>query len=122
MNCRTRNVLCCAAILAAVSLSTITHAQTAPLAKTQVADRIRKVEDGVDQFEQVPREPRRGRAESSQLRTDQRRDNPPPAFKFWEHPNSGKPSSGEPGKANQGRPRKRDGRSESCHEPPPAQV
>lgn len=51
MNCRTRTVLCYAAILAAVSLSTMTHAQTTPFAKTQVADRIRKVEDGVDQFD-----------------------------------------------------------------------
>jgi len=50
MNCRTRTVLCFAAILAAVSWSTMTHAQTTPFAKTQVADRIRKVEDGVDQF------------------------------------------------------------------------
>ena len=50
MNCRTRTVLCYAAILAAVSLS-MTYAQTATFAKTQVADRIRKVEDGVDQFD-----------------------------------------------------------------------
>ncbi|MFZ0794682.1 MAG: hypothetical protein WAM65_12985 [Candidatus Korobacteraceae bacterium] len=51
MNCRTRTVLCCAAIFAAVGLSIMTHAQTTPFAKTQVADRIRKVEDGVDQFD-----------------------------------------------------------------------
>ena len=50
MNCRTRTVLCCAAIFAAVSFSTTMHAQTTPFTKTQVADRIRKVEDGVDQF------------------------------------------------------------------------
>ncbi len=50
MNCRTRTVLCCAAIFAAFSSSTTTHAQTTPFTKTQVADRIRKVEDGVDQF------------------------------------------------------------------------
>ena len=51
MNCRTRTVLCYATIFAAVGLSTMTHAQTTPFAKTQVADRIRKVEDGVDQFD-----------------------------------------------------------------------
>jgi hypothetical protein len=50
MNRRTRTVVCCVAILAAVSYSTKTHAQTSPFTKTQVADRIRKVEDGVDQF------------------------------------------------------------------------
>jgi len=37
-------------MLAAMGLSTLTHAQTAPFAKGQVADRIRKVEDGVDEF------------------------------------------------------------------------
>ncbi len=51
MNYRTRTVLCCAALFTAVGLSIMTHAQTAPFAKTQVADRIRKVEDGVDQFD-----------------------------------------------------------------------
>lgn len=51
MNCRTRTVLCYAAMLAAVSLSTMIPAQTTPFAKPQVADRIRKVEDGVDQFD-----------------------------------------------------------------------
>ena len=50
MNCRTRIALCCAAIFAAVSFSTTTHAQTTSFTKTQVADRIRTVEDGVDQF------------------------------------------------------------------------
>jgi hypothetical protein len=36
-------------ILTAVTLFTA-HAQTAPFSKAQVADRIRKVEDGVDEF------------------------------------------------------------------------
>ena len=49
MNCRTRTLFSCMAIFAAFSLS-IAHAQTTPFAKGQVADRIRKVEDGVDQF------------------------------------------------------------------------
>ena len=50
MNRRTRTVLCCGALLAAVSYSTRTNAQTTPFTKPQVADRIRKVEDGVDEF------------------------------------------------------------------------
>src|SRR5436309_15291407 len=50
MHCTIGTVFCCAAFLAAVSLSTTTHAQTTPFTKTQIADRIRKVEDGVDQF------------------------------------------------------------------------
>jgi len=39
-----------AVALTAVGVSMLTHAQTAPFAKAQVADRIRKVEDGVDEF------------------------------------------------------------------------
>ena len=50
MNCRARTLFCCTAIFAAFCLSTTTHAQTTPFAKGQVADRIRKVEDGVDEF------------------------------------------------------------------------
>src|SRR5881398_1081520 len=38
MNCTTGTVFCCAAFLAAVSLSTTTHAQTTPFTKTQIAD------------------------------------------------------------------------------------
>jgi hypothetical protein len=38
-------------ILSAVSLFTITFAETNPFSKAQVADRIRKVENGVDEFE-----------------------------------------------------------------------
>jgi hypothetical protein len=51
MNCRTRTVFCCTAIFAAASLSSITGAQTASFPKAQVADRIRKVEDGVDEIQ-----------------------------------------------------------------------
>ena len=50
MNCRTRIALCCAAIFAAVSFSATTHGQTTSFTKAQVADRVRKVEDGVDEF------------------------------------------------------------------------
>src|SRR6516162_9071873 len=46
-----RAALCCTAILFAGSLSTMTSAQTNPFTKAQVADRIRKVEDGVDEFQ-----------------------------------------------------------------------
>jgi hypothetical protein len=51
MNCRMASMLFCAAMLAAISPSGATHAQTNPFTKGQVADRIRKVEDGVDEFE-----------------------------------------------------------------------
>ena len=123
MNCRTRTVLCYAAIFAAVSLSTMTHAQTTPFAKTQVADRIRKVEDGVDQFDKYLEnrgEDAQSRANSAQTsgattRRQQRSNS-------GNTPNSGEPSSREPSQANERRSRKRDGRSESCHEPSPAQV
>ena len=51
MRLRIRTVVCCTAILFAVSLFTITFAETNPLSKAQVADQIRKVENGVDDFE-----------------------------------------------------------------------
>ena len=46
-----QTTFCCTAILTAFSLPTITPAQTNPFTKGQVADRIRKVEDGVDEFQ-----------------------------------------------------------------------
>src|SRR5580765_4267892 len=51
MNCRTASIFFCATILAAIFPSDATYAQTNPFTKGQVADRIRKVEDGVDEFE-----------------------------------------------------------------------
>ena len=53
MRLRIRTVICCTAIFSAVSLSTITFAETTPFKKAQVGDRIRKVEDGVDDFESI---------------------------------------------------------------------
>ena len=50
MNCRERTAFWCMTMLAVVSLSTAAQAQTNPFTKAQVGDRIRKVEDGVDQF------------------------------------------------------------------------
>ena len=50
MNCRKRTPFWCMTMLAVVSLSTVAQAQTIPFTKAQVGDRIRKVEDGVDQF------------------------------------------------------------------------
>ncbi len=50
MNHRMRTALCFAAMFVVVSFSTTMCAQTASFTKTQVADQIRKVEDGVDQF------------------------------------------------------------------------
>ena len=51
MRLRIRTVLCGTAIFSAVSFFTIAFAETTPLNKAQVGDRIRKVENGVDDFE-----------------------------------------------------------------------
>ena len=51
MRLRMRTLLCCTAIFSAISFFTITFAETNPLSKAQVADQIRKVENGVDDFE-----------------------------------------------------------------------
>ena len=51
MRLKTRTILCCTAIFSAVSFFTITFAETTPFNKAQVGDRIRKVEQGVDDFE-----------------------------------------------------------------------
>ena len=51
MRLRIRTIICCTAIFSAVSFFTIAFAETAPFNKAQVADRIRKVENGVDDFE-----------------------------------------------------------------------
>ena len=50
MNCRKRTAFWFMTMLAVVSLFTVAQAQTNPFTKAQVGDRIRKVEDGVDQF------------------------------------------------------------------------
>jgi paraquat-inducible protein B len=50
MNRQTGIAFCRAVILTTVTLYAA-HAQTAPFSKAQVADRIRKVEDGVDEFD-----------------------------------------------------------------------
>jgi hypothetical protein len=51
MRLRTRTLLCGTAIFSAVSFFTITFAETNPFSKAQVGDRIRKTENGVDEFE-----------------------------------------------------------------------
>jgi hypothetical protein len=51
MRLRIRTAVCCTAIFSAVSFFTTTFAETNPLSKAQVADQIRKVENGVDDFE-----------------------------------------------------------------------
>lgn len=61
--------LCRTAICSILSLSAIMSAQTNPFTKGQVADRIRKVEDGVDEFEKYLNnrgEDAKNRAESAQ--------------------------------------------------------
>jgi hypothetical protein len=51
MRCTIPTVVCCTTILSAVGLFTVTFAETTHFNKAQVADRIRKVENGVDDFE-----------------------------------------------------------------------
>src|SRR6185312_10131645 len=51
MRLRIRTVVCGTAIFSAVSFFTIAFAETTPFNKAQVGDRIRKVENGVDDFE-----------------------------------------------------------------------
>jgi len=46
-----RAAFCCLAILFSFYQPAMTSAQTSPFTKGQVADRIRKVEDGVDEFQ-----------------------------------------------------------------------
>ena len=69
MRLRIRTAVCCTAIFSAVSFFTITFAETNPLSKTQVADQIRKVENGVDDFEIYLT----SRGENAQIRPDRRR-------------------------------------------------
>ena len=69
MNLTMPGALCRTAICSILSLSAITAAQTNPFTKGQVADRIRKVEDGVDEFEKYLNnrgEDAKSRAESAQ--------------------------------------------------------
>jgi predicted RNase H-like nuclease (RuvC/YqgF family) len=49
MNCRKRTAFWCRTMVAVLYLSSVAQAQTNPFSKAQVGDRIRKVEDGVDQ-------------------------------------------------------------------------
>ena len=51
MNCRKRPVFYCMAIFVAIGLCAVLRAQMTSFTKGQVADRIRKVEDGVDEFQ-----------------------------------------------------------------------
>src|SRR5436305_143534 len=47
---RARMIFWCMATLISLSFFNSAHAQTNPFSKAQVGDRIRKVEDGVDEF------------------------------------------------------------------------
>ena len=51
MGYRARTIFWCLTLLAAISLFATASAQTNPFSKAQVSDRIRKVEDGVDEFQ-----------------------------------------------------------------------
>ena len=59
---RLKTLLLGSAILSALSFSTIIFAETTPFNKAQVGDRIRKVENGVDDFDKYLR----GRGENAQ--------------------------------------------------------
>jgi hypothetical protein len=64
-----QTTLCCTAIFSAFSFSSTMSAQTNPFTKGQVADRIRKVEDGVDEFQKYLNnrgDDAKNRAESAQ--------------------------------------------------------
>ena len=116
MNCRTASIFFCATILAAIFPSNATYAQTNPFTKGQVADRIRKVEDGVDEFEKYSRiaetTPKTGRNRHRVVARQRA-----PAFKFSKYGGAGEPSEG-----NKRRSRKRYGRFKSHHEPTSTQV
>jgi len=71
MNHRTRAVFCCTAVFIAVSCCIPLRAQVASFAKGQVADRIRKVEDGVDEF----RKYLDNRGEDAKSRVESAQDN-----------------------------------------------
>lgn len=51
MGCRARTMFCCMTMLATIILFNAAYAQTNPFTKAQVGDRIRKVEDGTDEFQ-----------------------------------------------------------------------
>jgi hypothetical protein len=69
MGFRTRTIFWCVSMLATVSLFNAAHAQTNSFTKAQVGDRIRKVEDGVDEFQKYLEnrgEDAKNRADSAQ--------------------------------------------------------
>jgi len=66
MGCRARTIFWCMTMLATVSLFKTAYAQTNPFSKAQVGDRIRKVEDGTDEF----RKYLENRGESAKNRAD----------------------------------------------------
>jgi len=68
-----RTIFWCMTLLATVSLFKTAHAQTNPFSKAQVADRIRKVEDGVDEFQKYLEnrgDDAKNRADSAQSSAD----------------------------------------------------
>ena len=114
MNCQAGTIFRRASIVCAVSLF-MAHAQTAPFSKAQVADRIRKVEDGVDQFRKYLEN--RGEDTKNRAASAQRRATAPSTFSFAECT-----SPGGSNQTDEGRSRGCHGRSESHHEPLTAQV
>ncbi len=71
MNSKKVGLVILAVIFASIDITFTTAAQTAPFAKAQVADRIRKVEDGVDQFQKYLE----NRGDDAQSRADTAQSN-----------------------------------------------
>ena len=117
MRLRIRTVLFCTAIFSAVSFFTITFAETNPLSKAQVADRIRKVENGVDDFEKYLTT----RGENAKDQAGSAKSSG--AAKRGQGANSAnKDARKGTSRAMKRRPPERHGRSESHHKPSAAQV
>ena len=117
MNCRTVGLVFLAAIFAAINLSITTPAQTTPFTKPQVADRIRKVEDGVDQFQKYLE----NRGQDAKNRAETAQSNGA-TTRRQRSSSADTQAGGRPSQANERRSRKCHGRPESQHEPSAAQV
>ena len=118
MRLRIRTLVCGTAILSAVSFFTITFAETNPLSKAQVADQIRKVENGVDDFEKYLT----SRGENAKDQAGSAKSSG--EAKRGKGANSEKKEAGKERsqRARKRRPSECHGRSESVHKPSAAQV
>ncbi len=96
MKPKTIRVLVCATVAAFSAV--VAYAQTSPFNKVQVADRIRKVEDGVDEFSKYLET--RGddaRSKAHHIVTKQWSDNATPSGKSHQHAGSSRSSEADKG-------------------------